>query len=99
MECSIGIIYWAGAATTIGIDGAGRVRLLAHRGRGPDATIGDIEKIYSVFHDVDGRELRGRVQVTFNGKPAPTLSGTYSHQVANDPADHSKFERPNETAQ
>jgi YHS domain-containing protein len=99
VEIATAVIYWDGAVTTIGVDAPGRVRLVAYCGRGPDLTIGDIEKIYSQFHNVEGRELRGRVEVTFNGKPVPSLSGVYSDQVANSPVDLAVFEKPDAIAQ
>lgn len=94
VDCALVEVHWLGVTTTLAVDGAGRVRMVAYRGRGPDATFGHFEKIYSAFHDVDGFELPGRVQVTFEGKPEPTLSGRFAAQAINDPADKAGFIKP-----
>jgi hypothetical protein len=67
---------------------------MAYRGRGPNLTIGAIEHIYSKFHSVGGLMLPGRVDVTFNGTPCAELSGEFSEQTVDDPADAAKLELP-----
>jgi YHS domain-containing protein len=99
VEGSIVVVPYAGATTTMGVDDAGRVRLVTCRGRGPGSTIGDFERIFSDFHDAGGYELPGRIEVSFNGKPAPTLSGKYTEQVVNDPVDKARFDRPDALTQ
>ena len=93
-ECSVVTVYWDGVNTTLAMDGAGRCRAMSYRGRGLDATIGDIEHIYSAFHVPHRHELPGHVATTFNGKPVPEMSGDYSNQAVNDPADLRLFEAP-----
>ena len=93
-ECGIVTVHWGGASTTLALDGAGRCRVMSYRGRGPDATFGDIEHIYSAFHIPDRHELPGHVETTFNGQRVAELSGDYSNQAVNDPADRRAFERP-----
>ena len=67
---------------------------MSYRGRGPDSTIGDIEKTFSKFHIPDRHELPGHVETTFNGKRVPELSGDYDNQTVNDHADAARFEVP-----
>jgi hypothetical protein len=93
-DCSIVRVHWDGTGTMLAVDDAGRVRMLSYRGRGPDATIGTIERVYSRFHDVGGYELPGHVEVLFNGKPALKQCGDYAEQAVNDAADRAAFEPP-----
>ncbi len=86
-------LHSEGTTTTLGIDAEGRVRLLSYRGRGLTLGIGQIERIYSGFHDVGDLNLAGRVDVVFEGKPAPNDSGAFAVQTINDPADRARFER------
>jgi len=94
-ECSEFLVHWKGSSTTLAYDGAGRCRVMAYRGRGPDSTIGEIRKVFSKFRiHGDRYELPGHVEITFNGKPVAELSGDYVDQAVNDPADAARFEAP-----
>lgn len=95
VEVELVTVHRQGVTTTLGIDEVGRVRLMTLRGRGPNATLGEIEHIYSAFHDVGGLRMPGRVDVTFNGKPVASQSGAYAEQTINKPehTDHFIFHR------
>jgi hypothetical protein len=69
------------------------------RGRGPSLAIGEIERVYSQFHIVNGLRVPGRVDVSFNGEAVTKDSGVFAEQVIDDPADAEKFVRPEATAQ
>jgi len=87
-------LHRQGLTSTLGIDAQGRIRLLAYRGRGPNMTIGQVERIYSKYHDVNGLFVPGRVDVTFEGKVVISESGEFSAQSFDDPADQANFARP-----
>ena len=91
-EVELVSVHRDGATTVLGLDNAGRARLMSYRGRGPNATMGTVEHIYSRFHDVGGLKLPQRVDVTFNGESVKEESGVYAEQVVNDPEDLEKFQ-------
>jgi YHS domain-containing protein len=94
IEVELVHVHRPGATTTLGLDQQGRVRLLSYRGRGPDATLGVVERVYGQFHDVSGFKLPGRVDVSFNGQAVAEESGVFAEQVVNDPADIAAFNDP-----
>jgi YHS domain-containing protein len=93
IEVELVTVHLRGATSTLGLDETGRIRLQAYRGRGPNSTIGDVEKIYSKFHVVNELRVPGRVDVSFNGEAAPNESGVFVEQVFDDPADDARFNR------
>jgi YHS domain-containing protein len=69
IDISLFTVHWRKSRSMLGVDGAGRIRLLEHRGRGPNLAMGRIEKIYGGFRDVAGLNVPSRVSVMFDGKP------------------------------
>lgn len=86
-------VHFEHAATTLGLDDDGRIRFMAYRGRGPDGTIGDVERIYSRFRALDGLNVPSRVDVSFNSEPVPNASGEFARQIFDDPSDVDGFHR------
>lgn len=87
-------VHRMGVTATLGIDEHGRIRCLTFRSRGPSATLGTIERIYSNFHDIGGLSLPRRVDATFNGKPLSAQSGAFTAQIINDPTHLKLFDEP-----
>jgi YHS domain-containing protein len=86
-------VHRDGATTILGLDDAHRVRLMSFRGRGPNATFGQVERIYGNFRDVGGLKLPGAVIVTFDGELVAKQSGEFTEQAVNDPDDADRFVR------
>jgi len=91
LEVELVTVYFQGAITTLGLDASGKIRLMAYRGRGPNSTIGAVEKIYSKFHVMNELRVPGRVDMSFNGEHVEKSSGEFVEQVFDDPADQTKF--------
>lgn len=91
VEVELVTVHRTGATTTLGIDDAGRVLLMAYTGRVGSSSIGQVECIFSDFHSVEGVRLARRMDVHFNGKPVPSESLVFTEQVINDENDKARF--------
>lgn len=80
---------------TLGIDPAtGRVLSLAFLDRGPDGEVGEVILTFSDFRAVQGLELPFAVLATFDGKPFPLRSYTFTTIAVNSGLDLRLFSRP-----
>jgi len=90
-------VNFDGATTTIGIDpGSGRIIATRHRDRGgPRATLGEVEKRYSDFREVDGLTLPYVIRcATFDGAPLDGKPSMLSAIEVNPALDDAAFRSP-----
>jgi len=87
-------VFFDGTIAVLTIDPAsGRVARLAYVGRGPDASLGRIEKTYGLYETVGGVTLPVSWTATFDGEPEPSLSRERV-SISASPPDPAAFARP-----
>jgi YHS domain-containing protein len=88
-----------GVVTQAAIAADGSVARLAHTGRGPDSSFGQVTIHFSHFCDVGDRKLPHRADAFFNGAPAPQLGWTVEKYEWNPPGAEERFSPPPVKAQ
>lgn len=79
IELALVDVAFDATTTTLGIDPAGgRVLTMSYRGRGPNATIGTIDKTFTTFKDIGGLMLPTHVETRFESELVPQWSGTFA---------------------
>ena len=75
----------------------GRIMSLSYRGRGPGGVVGQVERIYSEFNNVDGLTLPFKISGAFNGQADERQSSTVESIIVNGKVAPAVFEKPQTT--